>query len=152
MAQSHISTYFLIQPNAQSGGIPICELSTSATDFVRVTRIFINWTTTPQTYGIGKPAVSGIPKVTGPVLAAYDGGNSGYLPNVTLSTDWLQRPTAPAQFFRRVSSFPNMTSDIYTLSFNRGLGLAPSSSLVMWLITGNNQLTIHGLVGFEVDG
>jgi hypothetical protein len=79
--------------------------------------------------GLGYPAAAGITPTT-PVTVLAESDNS----SITLTTAlaWGTPPTLPTYFYRR-ATIPAGGSEAIVWTFSKGLLLAPSSSIVLWL-------------------
>ena len=120
----------------RSTGLTIANASasivTAASKRVKLLQCsMIQATGTAQTLGLGRPATAGTP--TTPILFQADepadpaSVTSGYL-------TWSAQPTAPTIFHRRWNSAATIGVGIIW-TFPRGLGIAVSSSLVVWNVT-----------------
>lgn len=90
-------------------------------------------------FGLGRPAAIGVTPTT-PVtfLDESDGGTGTPGDNApaaltTCAVAWGTGPTVPANFFRRIA-LPSTIGAGVIWTFPRGLGLAVSNSIVVWII------------------
>lgn len=102
--------------------------------------------TSAAVYGLGRPAAIGIaPSVTVYDLDEQLGASINALANT--ATAWGTGPTVPANFFRRCT-VNNIAGAGQRWNFPRGLLIAVSTSLVLWIISTQtpSDLDLHGLV------
>lgn len=84
------------------------------------------------TYGVGHPAAIGVtPTSPQTVLDEQDGNGPAGL--TTAAVAWGTGPTVPANFFRRLTC-PATIGAGAIFTFPRGLGVAVTSSVVVWII------------------
>lgn len=117
------------------------EVRTVSTNKPKLMELGVNQNVagTAMQIGLGRPAAIGVTPTT-PVtfLDESDGGTAtpGDGAPAGLSTcaiAWGTGPTVPANFFRRVA-FPAAIGAGIIWTFPRGLGIAPSNSIVIWII------------------
>jgi hypothetical protein len=122
--------------------IPLVEVQSSPTDYLRIIDVFgstfFSETGFVYTLGLGVPAARGILRTTSPIFAPSD-VNSSKCQSV-FGQEWVTPPTTPTKFFRRLSrsSGPNSVqpSQLFSFYLSNGFTMPPSSSFVLWLITG----------------
>jgi hypothetical protein len=83
-------------------------------------------------YGIGRPAAIGVTP-TSPQTFVDEGDGNAPAGNTTAAVAWGTGPTVPANFNRRVSCPATIGAGIL-FTFPRGLVLAISNSIVVWII------------------
>jgi hypothetical protein len=89
---------------------------------------------TSSTYGLGRSG--NVPTQTSPVLLqAENYGDPAFVSGCAVA--WSVAPTAPAQFFRRLSVPATIGAGIIW-TFPRGLILAVSSSILIWNLATNS--------------
>jgi hypothetical protein len=124
---------------------PLLELQTSPTDYVTILEFGFgvqgNLLNFSVVCGIGTPAVHGV-GINSHAINYDDSSNTNLVPNVKLFSWWSIPPSTPSKFYRR-NTFNTSTAAITPVifSFPRGLKVAPSSSVVLWLIAGFNNAT-----------
>jgi hypothetical protein len=97
-------------------------------------------------FGLGRAATE-LLQLGGIALQPYDPSDPET--TTTIAQAWSVAPTVPAQFHRRVFDVQAIGfSMIWT--FPRGLRLATSQSMVLWLLTGNATVQSFS-VSYEVD-
>lgn len=85
------------------------------------------------TIGIGIPAAAGIVPTDERLVQAEHLGPPSML---NIASDWSTPPTAPTNFYRRVSMLGAASNAGQALfKFPNGLKIAPSSTFVVWCIT-----------------
>lgn len=120
---------------------PAFELRTTATNACRVMRIgFSLVDATASIYGLGRPAARGV-NPTSPLTALADKADEP-ASDVTGAVAWTTTaPTVPAQFLRRVG-LPATAGVQFVWSFEHGLYLAVSSSIVLWNLGTNSVVDL----------
>ena len=83
-------------------------------------------------YGVGRPAAIGITPTTPQTFIDEADGNAATA-NTTAAVAWGTGPTVPANFLRRYSCAATIGVGFIYLPPG-GIGLAVSSSLVIWII------------------
>ncbi len=118
--------------SATSAAAANLEVRTTATDRVRIMELGLTQNTgTAGVYGLGRPAViGGTPTTPVTVLAEDPGEPAG---TATTAIAWGTGPTVPANFFRRVTCPATAGAGIVWI-FPRGLIIAVSSAVVVWII------------------
>ncbi len=92
---------------------------------------FTQVTAVAGTYGLGRPAAIGITPTNVLFLDEADGNGPAALTNGAVA--WVTPPTVPANFMRRLTCAATIgVGAIWT--FPRGLALAVSFSVVLWII------------------
>ena len=148
MARFHAS--FRALPAIPQGGA-VFDIRTSSTDYALLLSLeltTIGASGSAISLGIGTPASIGVAKPSGIVLLAEDASTP---PNVSVGIDWTTPPTVPAKFLRRVSVLGSTSGSIRYV-FPEGLKIAPSSSLVLWVITEAAAAAVQFLANVEIDG
>ena len=116
-------------------GAAAMDLKSSSANTPKIYEVGINLlTATASTYGLGRSG--NVPTQTSPVLVqaedpAAAAGVSG------CAVAWSVAPTVPTQFFRRVS-LPATAGSGVIWTFPRGLGLAVSTSMLIWNLATNS--------------
>ena len=148
----------IIIPGIGGPSGPIFELQTGATDYLRISEILVSLTNTSSnaaliqtTLGVGVPAARGTgnARASVPLSTKEDAGNTNSSPGVVVYTGWTTQPTAPTNYLRRISSSSANNagqSTFMRFRFGRGLGVPPSSSLVLWLIS--TSIAAGSFIGF----
>lgn len=98
---------------------------------------------TASTYGLGRPAAKGITPTTPVQLLADDSISTSANMATTTAVAWGTGPTAPTQFYRRIS-FPNVIGSYVTWTFQNGLFVPAGGSLVLW------NLALNGVVDVNI--
>jgi hypothetical protein len=89
--------------------------------------------TNPGVYGVGRSAAIGIAPTT--TTYALDATvNSGIDALANIAVAWGTAPTVPANFFRRCTVNNDAAGRGMMWAFPRGIQLAISTSLVLWII------------------
>lgn len=99
---------------------------------------------TASTYGLGRPAAKGITPAS-PVSLLPEFTAAVAAINTTTALAWGTGPTAPAQFFRRVS-FPATISSSILWTFEKGIYLPTGTTLVLWNLAANGVVDVSVLV------
>jgi hypothetical protein len=98
---------------------------------------------TASTFGLGRPAAIGqTPTAPITVLAEDPGDPAG---TVTTALAWGTGPTAPTNFFRRIS-LPATVGTGVIWTFPRGLVIPVSSSIVIWNLSSMGVSDIYVVV------
>lgn len=120
------------------------EVRTAATDkpYVMEIGIFLA-AATASTYGIGRPAAIGVTPTTPVTVLAEDPADPAG--TVVTALAWGTPPTAPVDFFRRIS-LPTTIGAGVIWSFPRGLRIAVSSSIVFWNLATNSAAVDNHIV------
>lgn len=87
---------------------------------------------TAGVYGLGRPAAIGITPTSPQTFIDEQDGN-GPTGQTTSAVAWGTGPTVPANFFRRLSCPATIGAGVIW-TFPRGIGIAVSSSIVIWVI------------------
>lgn len=98
---------------------------------------------TASTYGLGRPAAKGITPTSPVQLLSEQNADALKLPKTALQ--WGTGPTAPANFFRRVS-FPATISSNIIWDFVDGLFVPAGGSLVLWNLAANGVVDVTFVV------
>lgn len=93
---------------------------------------------TASTYGLGRPAATGITPTT-PVTSLLEGAGDDS-PTVKTALAWATGPTVPAQFFRRISFPATIGSSHLPWLFANGLWIPPNTSVVLWNLAANGVI------------
>lgn len=108
------------------------EIRTTSTDRPAVLEVGLSQNTAVAgVYGLGRPAAIGITPTTPQTILAEDPASPAG--TVTVCVAWGTGPTVPGNFFRRVSC-PSTIGAGVIWTFPRGLLIAVSSSIVIWII------------------
>lgn len=108
------------------------EVRTTATDVPRVMEIgFSQVTAVAATMGLGRPAAIGLTPTSPQTFLAED--PSDPVATVTCCVAWATPPTVPANFFRRITCVAGIGAGVIW-TFPRGLKIAASNSIVLWVI------------------
>lgn len=99
---------------------------------------------TASTFGLGRPAVTGITPTT-PVSMLVDSGGDANEADTTVALAWGTSPTVPAKFYRR-TSFPATIGSVISWVFNGGLYIPAGTTLVLW------NLATNGVVDISITG
>jgi len=120
------------------------EIRTTSTDRPRVMEIGIFLAgATASTFGLGRPAAIGqTPTAPITVLAEDPGDPAG---TVTTALAWGTGPTAPTNFFRRIS-LPATVGTGVIWTFPRGLVIPVSSSIVIWNLSSMGVSDIYVVI------
>jgi hypothetical protein len=117
---------------ATSAASASLEMRTTATDRARLMELGLTQNTaTAGVYGLGRPAAIGITPTSPVTVLAEDSGDPAG--TVTTALAWGTGPTVPAAFFRRVTCPATAGAGIIWI-FPRGLVIAVSNSIVVWII------------------
>ena len=124
---------------------PLVELQSSPTDYLRVVDVFgsvIGESSQTFVLGLGVPASRGVLRKTSPVFVPADVNS---VPSQSVfGTEWTTQPTIPTKFFRRLTraSGGNTSQMMQLFSFflANGFMMPPSTSFVLWLISGQGTL------------
>lgn len=130
-----MAVYALSQRTTATAAASACwEVRSGATNAPLILEVGITQNAaTAGVYGIGRPAAIGVTP-TSPQNFVAEGAANQPTSISTAAVAWGTGPTVPANFLRRVSCAA--TVGVGTIfSFPRGLQLAVSSSMVIWLIT-----------------
>lgn len=95
-------------------------------------------------FGLGRPAAIGVTPTTQDLVLNDDPPDA--TPGIHIVTAWTTPPTAPTNFFRRISPL-NIKGGQFTWTFLKGLVIPAAGSLVLW----NLGLTGVGEITIEVD-
>ncbi len=132
-----------------AGPLAMWELQTGPTDYLNVMSVeglmtSSNSGVSTQTVGLGIPAARGV-GINSNIFVKENPYITDALPGCTLYSQWSIQPTASTNYLRRVSL--NIQSNAATglripilFNFPNGLKLAPSSSLVLWMIATNTPI------------
>lgn len=154
------SCAFRVPAIAGDSNVPLFEIQTTATDRARVLGIggsFCGTTAGALELGIGTPAAAGM-IVRRPAFLANDAGNTNPF-SVYIGAEWTILPTAPTSYLRRQAlrqsggAANNSLGPFYFPIIN-GFLMAPSSSLVLWLISqisASATITAPWIMDFYVD-
>lgn len=113
------------------------EVRSTATNKPKALEIGISQNAaTASVFGLGRPAAIGITPTT-PLTALDEQDGNGPTGLTTCAIAWATPPTAPTNFFRRVSTAATI-GDGVIWTFPRGLGLPVTGSIVIWNITTNS--------------
>ena len=85
---------------------------------------------TASVFGLGRPAAIGITPTSPATVLAEDGGNTA-TGNTTTALAWGTAPTAPTNFFRRVS-LPATIGAGFIWTFPRGIVVLKALTSVLW--------------------
>ncbi len=88
---------------------------------------------TASVFGLGTPAAIGVTPTSPQTFLDESDGSATNTALLTAAVAWGTGPTVPTNFFRRVSLQAQIGAGIIW-TFPRGLGIAPSSSKVLWVI------------------
>lgn len=117
---------------ATSPATPTLEVRTAATDRPRVMELGISQVTAVAGgYGLGRPGAIGVTPTSPVTVLPEDPGDSAG--TVTTALAWGTGPTLPVNFFRRVTCPATIGAGIVWI-FPRGLVIAASNSIVVWII------------------
>jgi hypothetical protein len=128
--------FYTLSVRTINAAIASCaELRTTTTDRIYLLEVGITINAaTASVFGLGRPAAIGVTP-TGPTVGlAEDLGDPAA--TGTVATAWATAPTAPAQFFRRVSLPATVGAGIVWVF--RRLVINVSSSVVLYNITANS--------------
>lgn len=126
--------------SATSAASAAWEVRSASTNKPKIMEVGLSQNTAVAgVFGLGRPAAIGITPTT-PVtfLGESDGGTGTPGDNeptglTTCAIAWGTGPTVPANFFRRISCPATIGAGVIW-TFPRGLGLAQSNSVVVWII------------------
>ena len=90
---------------------------------------------TAGVYGFGRPAAIGITPTT-PLTVLDESDGNGAAGVTKCAVAWATPPTAPTNFFRRVSTPATVGAGVIW-TFPRGLGLPAAGTVVVWNIGTN---------------
>lgn len=109
------------------------EVRTAATDIPRVMEIgFSQVTAVAATIGLGRPATIGVTPTTPQTFLPEDPSDPAA--TVTACVGWGSTvPAVPANFFRRITCVAAIGAGVIW-TFPRGLKIAASNSIVLWVI------------------
>jgi hypothetical protein len=108
------------------------EIRTTATVRSQLLEIgFSQVTAVAATMGLGRPQAIGVTPTTPVTFLQEDPGEPNG--NTTACVAWGTGPTVPTQFFRRVTCPATIGAGVIW-TFPRGLFVAISSSIVLWVI------------------
>lgn len=88
-------------------------------------------------FGVGRPAAAGVTPTT-PVPFLSDGADAS-LARIALA--WGTSPTAPAAYFKRVSTLATIGS-LFSVSVGNGIWIPLGTTLVLFNITGGPTLDL----------
>lgn len=100
---------------------------------------------TASTYGLGRPAAIGIGPTTPVAVLSEEGGQAEEYQTTTAVAWGTTAPTAPVQFFRRVS-FPNVISSSILWVFEHGLYIPAAGTIVLWNLASNGVVDVTAVV------
>jgi hypothetical protein len=92
---------------------------------------------TASVFGFGRPAAIGITPTSPVTVLAEDGGNTA-AGNTTTALAWGTAPTAPTNFFRRVS-LPATVGAGIIWTFPRGVIVLKANTSVLWNPSGGSN-------------
>jgi hypothetical protein len=129
-----MSLYGLSQRTTATGAAsPSWEVRSSSTNKPRVMEVGISQTAaTAGVYGFGRPAAIGITPTT-PQNFVAESDASAPTSQTVAAVAWTTAPTVPANFNRRVSCAGTIGVGIIW-TFPRGMDVAASNSVVIWII------------------
>jgi hypothetical protein len=95
---------------------------------------------TASVFGFAPPAAKGVTPANGSTVQAEDQGNttSG---NTTTGTTWATGPTAPTNFWRRVSTPATIGAGIIW-TFPRGINVLKTITTILWNVTANSVVDV----------
>jgi hypothetical protein len=109
------------------------EVRSSATNKPRIMEVGISQVTAVAgVYGFGRPAAIGVTPTT-PQNFVAESDASAPTSQSTAAVAWTTGPTVPANFNRRVACAATIGVGVIW-TFPRGIDVAASNSLVMWII------------------
>ena len=119
-------------PSIGASGTALWEIRTASADRAALLELSFSgsFPTSTDRFGLGRPAAIGITPTTPVTWLAEDAGSPAG--SVQSALAWGTGPTAPANFFRRMTVFGTF---VVIWNFPRGLVIGVSSSLVLWTIT-----------------
>ncbi len=108
------------------------EVRTTTTKRAQILEIGISQVTAVAgTYGIGRPQAIGVTPTTPQTVLQEDPGEPAG--TVTAAVAWGTGPTVPLNFFRRVTCPATIGAGVIW-TFPRGLFIAVSSSIIVWIL------------------
>lgn len=123
---------------AVTQGAAACEIRSTSAHKPKIFELGFSQSVLPATtsisMGIGRPAAIG-QNPGGPVKVIDEQDGNGPTALTTMATAWGTAPTVPANFFRRTTVTNATLGTGAIFSFPRGLALAITSSVVLWVIT-----------------
>lgn len=99
---------------------------------------------TAGAYGLGRPGAIGVTPTSPQTFLDEQDGN-GPTGNTTAAVAWGTGPTVPTNFFRRISCPATIGAGVIW-TFPRGLGIAVTNSIVVWIIATAPVCDVWGVV------
>jgi hypothetical protein len=139
MAQYELS----VAGGAGTIAVAQAELRASATDALYVYELGITLNAaTASTIGVGRPTNNGsVAGRNGNAAAGIEPGRPCAVGGI-ITTGWTTAPTAPTNFFRRIS-LPATIGTGIVWTWPKGLRVKQSTSLVVWNITLSSVASIY---------
>jgi hypothetical protein len=120
--------------SGNSSATPTQEIIAGANNAYRLLELgFTINAATASVFGFGTPAAIGVTPTTPVTILAEDGGNTSTF-NTQTALAWGTPPTAPANFFRRVS-LPATIGAGMVWTFPRGIIVLKAKTTVLWNVT-----------------
>ena len=120
------------------------ELRTGSSDRAYLLELGISLAAaTASTFGLGRPAAIGVTPTSPVTLLAED--SSAPAGTVQSALAWATGPTAPANFFRRISLPATIGSGVIW-TFPKGLLIPVNSSLVVWNLAANGVADMYAVI------
>ena len=141
-----MSLYALAQRTTSGvAATPAWEVRSTAGNKPKLMELgFAQVTAIAGTYGLGRPAAIGVTP-TSPQTFVDEGDGNAPTALTTGAVAWGTPPTVPTNFNRRITCEAAIgRGALWT--FPRGLGLAVSSSLVLWIIATAPVVDVYAVV------
>ena len=159
MPSVYLSGTSLPIPTFYTTAEPLLGLLTGPTDYANISEIIVNCVSSnhainvPTLYVMAIGDTGTYRKSSLAQMARGDGGSSDMLPGIFLVNQWTVKPTLPTSYLRRfIGTYAGTTTR--TMTFPRGLKLAPSTALILWFESSQynvNQKQTRVELNFSVD-
>lgn len=135
-----------VRTSGVTSGAAAWEIRTSANVRARLMELGVFLAAaTASTYGLGRPAAIGVTPTTPVDFQPEDSADPTVAGQLQSALAWGTGPTAPANFFRRVS-LPATIGTGIIWTWPKGLVIPVSSSLVLWNLATNGVVDAYAIL------
>lgn len=135
-----------VRTSGVTTGTAAWEIRTSANVRARLMELGVFLAAaTASTFGIGRPAAIGVTPTTPVDFQPEDPADPTVSAQVQSALAWGTGPTTPTNFFRRIS-LPATIGTGIIWTWQKGLVIPVSSSLVLWNLAANGVVDAYALI------